>query len=216
MTRTPNEAVDWALATTKGYPGMCLQFVRTAYGIPAKYGSARTAWQNATSQVETSDAAACPRGYPIWLDHPKSVHGHVAISLGGGLIRTTNSATGLIHTHNIATWHGWGYRVLGWAAELNGVAIPGGPNITASSDADIEEIVMAGPIRLQLEGSTAQTYLDPITGTELRLGDLPTVKGIEHAAVLEYQFGVPAQVVSQRQLDVARDLCARIRQAQGR
>ncbi|MEV7972870.1 hypothetical protein [Cellulomonas sp. NPDC089187] len=136
MTRTPDQAIDWALAQQRGYAGKCLAFVRTAYDIGPRYGSAKAAWENARYRHHTSDINAIPRGVPVFMSHPRSVHGHVVIHLGGGLIRTTNSATGLIHTHHVSTWLGWGYSILGWTEDINGAAIPGAPTIpTAATQA---------------------------------------------------------------------------------
>ncbi|MCL2424675.1 MAG: peptidoglycan-binding protein, partial [Micrococcales bacterium] len=47
---------------------------------------------------------------------------HVALALGGGLMRTTNSTTNRIQTVTIASW-GRSYPLVGWAEDLNGVTV---------------------------------------------------------------------------------------------
>ncbi len=125
MTNTPAQAVNVANSITKGYGGLCLKFVRTCYNIGNLYGSARSAWENATIKHPGADLSRCPVGAPIFLDHARSKYGHVALYMGNGKMRTTNSATNRVSTVPIATWVGWGYYVLGWTQDLNGVKISG-------------------------------------------------------------------------------------------
>lgn len=125
MSRTPSQAVAAANSITVGYGGMCLKFVRTCYGIGPKEPSAKAAWANAKRRHVTSSTADIPVGAPIFLSHPKSRYGHVAIYLGGGNMRTTNSTTNRIHTDSVKKWIGWGYKLDGWTEDLNGVTIPG-------------------------------------------------------------------------------------------
>jgi hypothetical protein len=163
MTRTPEQAIAWALGTQKGYAGMCLYFVRSAFGVPARYSAARTAWQQAARRHPTTDRAAIPRGVPVFLDHPKSTYGHVALALGDGRIRTTNSATGLIHTHDITLWQSWGYSLLGWTEDLNGVDVA--TTVLASSGGTTTGTVTAVPTL------TAPTPLTPTWEDDMALSD---------------------------------------------
>lgn len=121
MTRTPAQAVAWANGQFTGWGGRCLQFVRTAYAVPARHINARTAWAKAEGRHTSMVGAYI--GAPVFLSHPKSVHGHVALWLGSGNIRTTNSSTNRIHTDPIARWQSWGYTVQGWTETLNGVRL---------------------------------------------------------------------------------------------
>ena len=123
--RTPSQAIEKATSITSGYGGMCLKFVRVCFGIGSKYGSAKTAWANAKVKHYTSSLTGIPTGAPIFFSHPKSKYGHVTVYLGNGYMRTTNSATGRIHTDPVSKWLGWGYTLLGWTEDLNGVTIPG-------------------------------------------------------------------------------------------
>lgn len=125
MSRTPAQAVAAANGIRVGYGGRCLQFVRVCYGIGAKFPSAKAAWAGAKRRHTTSSTASIPVGAPIFLTHPNSRYGHVAIYLGNGNMRTTNSTTNRIHTDSVKKWVGWGYKVDGWTEDLNGVTIPG-------------------------------------------------------------------------------------------
>jgi hypothetical protein len=126
MTATPAQAVAKSLSITTGYNNLCLMFVRVCYGIAAKYESAKEAWSKATKRHATPTTAGIPVGAPIFFSHPKSKYGHVAIYLGGGLMRTTNSAVGHPVTQRVDLWtSSYGYTLLGWLGDLNGITITG-------------------------------------------------------------------------------------------
>lgn len=124
VPRTPDQIVKHSLSITSGYGGLCLKFVRTCANIPGLYGSAKKAWANAKHK-HTDGVRNAPKGAFVFLSHPKSQYGHVAIYLGSNKIRTTNSATKRIHSDPIATWTRWGYTLQGWSEDINGVRIAG-------------------------------------------------------------------------------------------
>ena len=126
MTRTGEAAVAWANSVTVGYGGLCLKFVRLAFDVPAKYATAKAAREHSARFHATSDPGAVPRAVPVYLGD-----NHIALALGGGLMRTTNSATNRVQTVTIASW-GKGYPLRGWAEDLNGVTVWGGSSSTAS------------------------------------------------------------------------------------
>ena len=132
--RTPAQAVAWASAPRRGYGGLCLQFVRLAYGVGPKYGYARLAWQKARWRHATSSWAQVPIGAPIYLDRPSSKYGHIAIYVGGGRMATTNASTNRTSVTPISTWTGsYGYRMLGWSEDVNGVrVVPTGGGVKIS------------------------------------------------------------------------------------
>jgi hypothetical protein len=64
---------------------------------------------------------------PIWFDSPSSSYGHVAVYVGGGRMVTTHASTNKIGEDSVATWvNDYGYRLLGWSDDINGVTIPHG------------------------------------------------------------------------------------------
>lgn len=121
MARTRTQALSYANKTTKGYGGLCLQFVRLCYGVGPKYVSAISAWNNAKYKHRTSSTKSIPKGAPIFFSGSK--YGHVAVYAGNGLMRTTRASTGRIHTMRVATWLAYGYKLLGWTEDLNGVRV---------------------------------------------------------------------------------------------
>lgn len=125
MVNTPAQALAKARSITKGYGGMCLQFVRLCYGIGAKYPSATAAWNAAQTKHSRSSTADVPLGAPLFFAPNGSPYGHVAIYAGNGLMRTTNSSTNTIQTASVQAWVNAGYRLLGWTEDLNGVKISG-------------------------------------------------------------------------------------------
>lgn len=135
MVATPAEALAKSRAITRGYGNMCLQFVRVCYGIGARYPSAISAWNNATTKHTRSgtDLSGMPLGAPIFFAPNGSPYGHVAVYAGNGMMRTTNSATNLIHTAQVSRWVASGYRLLGWTEDLNGVKIRGLAPVSAGA-----------------------------------------------------------------------------------
>lgn len=122
MANSPTKAIAKAKSITKGYVGLCLQFVRTCYAIPAKYPSAASAWSNAKKRHKTSSLSDVPIGAPVFFDSA-SPYGHVAIYLGSGKFRTNYSAKGTVVTADLNDAVFRGMRMLGWSEDLNGVSI---------------------------------------------------------------------------------------------
>ena len=122
MANSPAKAIEKAKSISKGYKGLCLQFVRVCYGISAKYPSAASAWSNAKKKHHTSKLGDVPIGAPVFFS-AATPYGHVAIYLGGGKFRTNYSAKGTVITANLDHAVFRGLRMLGWTEDLNGVTI---------------------------------------------------------------------------------------------
>ena len=100
-------------------PGMCLVQCRTWADIPARYGDAITAWLN-TNQRFPGDRKP-PRGSFVFWSGGSHGHGHIAVSLGNGKIRTTDvPRSGLVTTVDLE-WieRNWHLRYAGWAWDVN-------------------------------------------------------------------------------------------------
>jgi hypothetical protein len=139
MVRSRSEGVTWAKGKvgTTGYGGMCLQFTREAYAIASKYGSAIEAWDKAKYRHATSSTSGIPVGVPIFLDKSSSEYGHVAVYTGNGRMVTTHASTNKIGEDAVSTWvNDYGYHVLGWTEDLNGVLIPDDSSSSGSSGSD--------------------------------------------------------------------------------
>lgn len=124
--RTSVEALVHATRSmTTNYSNWCLKYVRQAYAVGPKYASAIDAWNGAKRRHRS--LANAPEGAPVFFSHPKSRYGHVAmLDMINGVphIRTTNSAVGRPVTQPISLWTDrYGYRLLGWTEDLNGVVV---------------------------------------------------------------------------------------------
>ena len=123
---TPAQAIAKANSIHSGYAGMCLKFVQDCYNAAARFPSALAAWQGSTARHALGrSVSGVPQGAPLYMTDGNP-NGHVAIYLGGGRMRTTNSADGKIHTDPVSLWTGkYGYRLQGWTSDIEGQAIPG-------------------------------------------------------------------------------------------
>jgi len=113
--------VPIARARTTFEVGMCLRYVRQVYGIAAKYDDADEAWRNVNAR-HAGDRAA-PAGAPVWYT---GGFGHVAVSLGGGRIWSTDYPSPGRCGETDLDWptRQWGHPYAGWSEDVNEVQIP--------------------------------------------------------------------------------------------
>jgi hypothetical protein len=98
---------------------MCLKHIRLICGVAARYPDAKTAWARARSRHTDRNP---PAGFPVFF--LGGTHGHIALSLGGGKIRTTDWPRARVGTTTIAELERrWRYRYVGWSEDLNGVRL---------------------------------------------------------------------------------------------
>jgi hypothetical protein len=134
----------------KAEEGMCLQYVRQAYGLPLRYGSATEAWQKSPTQHRDRDY---PQGvwFPVWWALDKNVNGHVAlVAPDGRVYSTSNLNPNPLKVHpNVAdveayyarygmtlTYRGWTEDVAGYPViASSGIANQG--TITTSEDDEL-------------------------------------------------------------------------------
>jgi hypothetical protein len=134
ITPTPSIAAE---------EGMCLQYVRQTFGLPARYGSATEAWQNSPTQHRDRDY---PSGvwFPVWWALDKNVNGHVAlVSPDGRVYSTSNLNPNPLKVHpNVAdveayyARYGMTLTYRGWTEDVAGT-----PVITTSTIAAQGEII---------------------------------------------------------------------------
>jgi hypothetical protein len=113
-----------AEADTRNDPGYCLQQTRIWAEIDSKYPDATTAWKNANNK-HPGDRHP-PRGVAVYWTGGSKGYGHIACSLGGGKIRTTDGdGNGNVATRDL-DWvqQHWGLPYAGWANNINEVTIP--------------------------------------------------------------------------------------------
>lgn len=124
---------------TVGRPHLCLQFVRTVFGVPAKYGYATEAWQKAKyKHTDTLPTVAVP----VWFSWTGTVEGirknwgHVAVWVParGILSDPLQGANGSIWLPSIQTLQekiGGGAKYLGWSEDINDVRVAQGGDMIA-------------------------------------------------------------------------------------
>jgi len=105
-------------------PGYCQQQTRMWSGIPSRYPDASTAWRNTNDRYPGNRNP--PRGAHVFWTGGSHGYGHVAMSLGGGKVRSTDAGgAGKVATVDLG-WveSAWGLPYAGWAWDNNEVTIP--------------------------------------------------------------------------------------------
>lgn len=107
---------------SRDWTGLCLQFARTVWGVPAKYPSAIDHWAHVPARMRHQDEA--PPGALLHWSVGK--FGHVAVSLGNGFcVGTDLERRGKADAHVSAqVGKRWGAEYLGWTDWCNGVQLP--------------------------------------------------------------------------------------------
>lgn len=119
----PSVSVARARRHTRGFSGQCLRFVVTCLDGQHRYGlpDANAAFR-ASRHLNTTSTP--PAGVPVYFLGSK--HGHVALSVGGGRIRSTDwpSRNRIAEVEISVLARTWGRRYAGWAADIAGHRIP--------------------------------------------------------------------------------------------
>lgn len=121
-----------AAASETNRPGTCQLWTRTQYGAPSAGDQDRDGdadavdgWKSEPAKYRHVDRHP-PRGVPVAWSGGRNGYGHRAISLGGGLIRSTDAGgTGKVATVQLG-WveRTWGLHYLGWSESISGIKIP--------------------------------------------------------------------------------------------
>jgi hypothetical protein len=119
------ETVAAAEASSYNVPGQCLGWTREQADIPSLYDDAASAWEHATDR-HPGDTTP-PKGAAVYWLGGSSGHGHVAISLGDGRVRSSDAGgygvVGTIQLQRLT--REWGLEYAGWSDSINGYRIPG-------------------------------------------------------------------------------------------
>jgi hypothetical protein len=125
---TPAQARANAKALTDNHVfvgvGMCLRTVRgPIFGLPSLWPTAAIAWRHGAPYHPFDDVTKIPGGLWIsWVNIDLDDPGHTALSLGGGLCRTTdyheNGFVGIALIAKLESWCGDPFK--GPAEKLNG------------------------------------------------------------------------------------------------
>lgn len=130
--RNREEAAKVAEADKTNTPGMCQYQTREWLGAPSAgdhdgdgAADAEDGWKREPVSARRYDRNP-PRGTPVtWLGGSND-NGHRALSLGNGMIRTTDGAgKGNVATRELG-WveKNWGLSYAGWSTTMNGITIP--------------------------------------------------------------------------------------------
>jgi hypothetical protein len=119
------ETVAAAKASTYNVPGQCLGWSREQADIPSRYTDAATAWEHAHGR-HAGDASP-PKGAAVYWLGGSGGHGHIAISLGHGLVRSSDAGgAGVVATISLSRLtREWHLTYVGWADSINGYRIRG-------------------------------------------------------------------------------------------
>lgn len=122
-TYSASQAVARANAQTFWPTARCLEFVmHCVNGEQVGLYDANAAWAAARQKVTTGTP---PAGAPVYFSG--YAHGHIAVSLGGGRIRSTDEPSlGRVANTTIGDIErDWGIRYLGWSRDYAGLVIRG-------------------------------------------------------------------------------------------
>lgn len=127
MPATRQQAIENALISSTYPVGMCARWTREQFGIGALGdfdgdgdADAVDMWKAARSKH--ADDPHPPAGVPVFWSGGSKGHGHAAISLPGGRIRSIDRPQfGLVGTVPLADIEqSWGLTYLGWSDDLYG------------------------------------------------------------------------------------------------
>lgn len=161
MTASRQQAVENALKVNTYPVGMCARFTREQYGVPALGdfdgdgdADAWDMWQ--ASRLKNPGDKNPPAGAPVFWSGGSKGHGHAAVSLGGGRVRSTDRPiAGRVGTTTIDDiTRSWGMTYLGWTEDLYGHLIEDGRQ--AERDALRGRIAKKRKRRGELKGQLAK------------------------------------------------------------
>jgi hypothetical protein len=131
MPVSRTQAVANALASTTNTPRYCAQWTRTMFGVPALgdfdgdgAADAEDMWRAA--KIRNEGDYTVPAGVPVYWGGGSGDNGHIAVSLGNGMCRSTDAAgAGKVGTVPLDyPVRQWGMPYLGWSEDLYGYLIP--------------------------------------------------------------------------------------------
>lgn len=124
VAQSGQEAVNNADRYYSSVPGMCLQYVRTWLEVPSGSWSAQDGWNDA--QHRHPEDKKPPKGAPCFYRGGSRGYGHITLSRGNGMVRSTDTPlTGRIGNVDLLWFQShWSQDYLGWTEDLNGIWIP--------------------------------------------------------------------------------------------
>jgi hypothetical protein len=167
--------------------GWCLQYVRQAFNLPARYDDATEAWNKSTSKHMDRNF---PPGLwtPVWYGIVENPLGHVVLHAPDGRVYSTSDYSGWPVIHNsladleaFYAYYGLTLQYRGWTEDVAGYAVLGGSTINVESTTKKEEDFF-----MALTASEAiariERYLDsPISAIPEKVMESPVTHGGTHS-----------------------------------
>lgn len=150
--------------------GWCLQYVRQAYGLEARYASATEAWEKSTSKHRDRNF---PEGIwtPVWYGIDVEPLGHVVLRAPDGRVYSTSDYSGwpVIHDSLEAleafyAYYGMILQYRGWTEDVAGFAVME-PTVTAQGNTTTPKglFVTLTPAQEKLIVDRNEKYIDAPT-----------------------------------------------------
>lgn len=133
MINTREQAMTEARGTTQNVPGMCQAFTRGWFNAPSVGdvdgdgdADAVDGWKSEPIWARHEGDRNPPAGVPLAWAGGRNGFGHRAISMGSGLVRSTDAGgTGITKTVPFDFFEKeWGFTYLGWSETIDGFLIP--------------------------------------------------------------------------------------------
>jgi len=150
MVYNRDEVVKRANASTSNQVDTCQLWTRTIIGVPSAGdydhdgdADAVDGWKSEPTKFKHAGDRHPPAGVPVSYSGGSAGHGHRAISLGNGKIRSTD-ANGNGHVATVdLDWpeKHWGLKYLGWSDTMDGILVPEAPKPDAKPKSEAENLV---------------------------------------------------------------------------
>lgn len=172
--------------------GWCLQYVRQAYGLPARYNSATEAWENSTSKHK--DRSFPPGMWtPVWYGIDIEPLGHVVLRAPDGRVYSTSDYSGHPVIHNsladleayyayygmVLQYRGWTEDVAGYTV-INNTGLAAQGNITKETELSAAEVTEIKAAIAEVKNVAQNTWAGvwtggTVNGQKFNYGILPIV-----------------------------------------
>jgi hypothetical protein len=130
LPRLGGSVLSWIRAHRTWSPDHCLAYVRTAFNVGPKYGSAIQAWNGARHRHGPESPP--PPAVPIYFEG--GLYGHIGTSAGGWDCWSTDQpsagSVAKVNIHDLA--RNWGKTYVGWSEDLNGERVWSPPDLDLS------------------------------------------------------------------------------------
>lgn len=180
-------------------PGYCLQYVRQAFGLPARYATATAAWEGSNSQHRDRNY---PAGVwiPVWYGLDREPAGHVVLLAPDGSVYSTSDNTTTPHHHpSLADledyYAGWGWPLTyrGWTEDVAGF-----PVVSGAGSINVDSINTPQEDYMPLTQDDANLFVQTLLGAKWNtapkatLGELLNEYRDHHLDVLKTIGQVPS------------------------